>query len=70
VDERPRPEVLHAEDAVVRVTRSRICGSDLSLYNGTVPDARVGMAFGHEFTGVVEVVGDQVRNLKVGDHVS
>src|SRR5215213_9484391 len=66
---RPDPEILHPNDAIVRVTRSCICGSDLHLYHGLVPDTRVGMTFGHEFTGVVEEVGPSVQNLKVGDHV-
>lgn len=65
----PEPEILHPEDAIVRVTRSCICGSDLHLYNGLVPDTRVGTIFGHEFTGVVEEVGPAVKNLKPGDHV-
>jgi threonine dehydrogenase-like Zn-dependent dehydrogenase len=69
IDEKPMPEILHPEDAVVRVTRSCICGSDLHLYNGSVPDTRVGMTFGHEFTGIVEQVGPEVQKLKVGDHV-
>lgn len=63
------PQIEHPNDAIVRVTRSAICGSDLHLYHGLVPDTRVGMTFGHEFTGVVEEVGSTVRNLKVGDHV-
>src|SRR3954471_16703852 len=66
---RPDPEILHPQDAIVRVTRSCICGSDLHLYHGLVPDTRVGMTFGHEFTGVVEQVGDEVENLKVVDRV-
>jgi threonine dehydrogenase-like Zn-dependent dehydrogenase len=66
---RPEPEILHPQDAIVRVTRSCICGSDLHLYHGLVPDTRVGMTFGHEFTGVVEEVGPDVTNIKVGDHV-
>src|SRR4028118_2302276 len=57
IDDKPMPEILHPRDAIVRVTRSCICGSDLHLYNGSVPDTRVGMTFGHEFTGVVEEVG-------------
>ena len=63
------PEIEHPGDAIVRVTRSCICGSDLHLYHGLVPDTRVGMTFGHEFTGVVEEVGSSVQNLKKGDHV-
>jgi len=66
---KPMPEILHPQDAIVRVTRSCICGSDLHLYNGNVPDTRVGTTFGHEFTGVVEEIGQEVRNLKVGDQV-
>lgn len=68
-DERPMPKILHPEDAIVRVTRSCICGSDLHLYHGMVPDTRVGSTFGHEFCGIVEQVGPEVRNLKAGDHV-
>jgi threonine dehydrogenase-like Zn-dependent dehydrogenase len=67
--DRPMPEIEHPFDAIVRVTRSLICGSDLHLYHGLVPDTRVGMTFGHEFTGIVEEVGSGVQNLKVGDHV-
>ncbi len=66
---RPYPEIEHPNDAIVRVTRSCICGSDLHLYHGLVPDTRVGMTFGHEFTGVVEEIGPGVQKLKVGDHV-
>ena len=69
VDEKPMPAILHPEDAIVRVTRSCICGSDLHLYHGMVPDTRVGTTFGHEFCGIVEQVGPEVRNLKPGDHV-
>ncbi len=68
-DQKPLPEILHPEDAIVRVTRSCICGSDLHLYHGLVPDTRVGSTFGHEFIGVVEDIGSSVHNLKVGDNV-
>ena len=68
-DQKPYPEILHPNDAIVRVTRSCICGSDLHLYHGIVPDTRVGMTFGHEFTGIVEEIGSSVSNLKPGDHV-
>ena len=63
------PAIEHPRDAIVRVTRSCICGSDLHLYHGLVPDTRVGSTFGHEFTSIVEEVGPEVRNLKKGDRV-
>lgn len=69
IDQKPYPEILHPNDAIVRVTRSCICGSDLHLYHGLVPDTRVGMTFGHEFVGIVEEVGSSVQKLKVGDNV-
>jgi threonine dehydrogenase-like Zn-dependent dehydrogenase len=69
VDEKPMPEIEHPNDAIVRVTRAAVCGSDIHLYHGLVPDTRVGSTFGHEFTGIVEEVGANVDNLKAGDHV-
>ncbi len=68
-EQKAEPQIEHPGDAIVRVTRACICGSDLHLYHGLVPDTRVGTTFGHEFTGVVEEIGASVRNLKVGDHV-
>jgi threonine dehydrogenase-like Zn-dependent dehydrogenase len=67
--QKAEPEIEHPNDAIIRVTRSCICGSDLHLYHGLVPDTRVGTTFGHEFTGIVERVGPSVQNLKEGDHV-
>lgn len=69
LDRKPFPEIQHPEDVIVRVTRSCICGSDLHIYHGLVPDTRVGSTFGHEFTGVVVEVGADVKKLKVGDNV-
>lgn len=69
VSHKPYPEIQHPGDAIVRVTRSCICGSDLHLYHGMVPDTRVGSTFGHEFIGIVEEIGSSVEKLKVGDHV-
>ena len=68
-EQKSDPVIEHPNDAIVHVSRACICGSDLHLYHGLVPDTRVGMTFGHEFTGVVEEVGPSVQNVKVGDHV-
>jgi S-(hydroxymethyl)glutathione dehydrogenase/alcohol dehydrogenase len=69
LQDKPLPRIEHPRDAIVRVTRACICGSDLHLYHGLVPDTRIGMTFGHEFTGVVEQLGPDVHNLKLGDRV-
>ncbi|HET7435905.1 MAG TPA: zinc-dependent alcohol dehydrogenase [Thermoanaerobaculia bacterium] len=69
VEDKPDPEILHPNDAIVRVTRAAICGSDIHLYHGLMPDLRVGTTFGHEFIGVVEEVGDEVTHVKAGDKV-
>lgn len=69
IEDKPYPEILHPNDAIVKVLRSCICGSDLHLYHGLVPDTRVGMTFGHEFIGVVEETGQSVQKLKKGDKV-
>jgi threonine dehydrogenase-like Zn-dependent dehydrogenase len=69
IDNKPYPEILHPGDAIVRVLKSCICGSDLHLYHGLVPDTRVGTTFGHEFIGIVEEIGTGVQKLKVGDKV-
>jgi S-(hydroxymethyl)glutathione dehydrogenase/alcohol dehydrogenase len=69
VEEKDRPPIEHPNDAIVRVTRAAICGSDLHLYHGMMPDTRVGTTFGHEFIGVVDEVGSSVRNVKPGDRV-
>jgi alcohol dehydrogenase len=69
IEEKDIPPIEHPNDAIVRVTRAAICGSDLHLYHGMIPDTRVGTTFGHEFTGVVDQVGPSVRNLQPGDRV-
>ncbi|GAA4157723.1 zinc-dependent alcohol dehydrogenase [Gryllotalpicola daejeonensis] len=69
VEEKPEPVIEHPNDAIVRVTLASICGSDLHLYHGMMPDTRVGTTFGHEFIGEVVEVGASVQNLKAGDRV-
>nr|WP_255645635.1 zinc-dependent alcohol dehydrogenase [Actinoplanes polyasparticus] len=69
VEQKDRPSIEHPNDAIVRVTRAAICGSDLHLYHGMMPDTRVGSTFGHEFVGVVDEIGSSVQNLAVGDRV-
>nr|BFF16676.1 zinc-dependent alcohol dehydrogenase [Promicromonospora thailandica] len=69
VEDKPMPRVEHPNDAIVRVTTAAICGSDLHLYHGMMPDTRVGSTFGHEFVGVVHEVGPSVQHLAVGDRV-
>ncbi|HKG33772.1 MAG TPA: zinc-dependent alcohol dehydrogenase [Gemmatimonadales bacterium] len=69
VEEVPDPKILNSNDAIVRITSTAICGSDLHLYNGFVPTMERGDVLGHEFMGEVVEVGPSVRNLKVGDRV-
>lgn len=69
VDSKPDPVIQHPNDAIVRVELAAICGSDLHLYHGMMPDTRVGHTFGHEFVGRVEAVGPSVQRLTVGDRV-
>lgn len=69
VVDKPDPRIEHPSDVVLRVTRTAICGSDLHLYHGLVPDTRVGTTFGHEFAGVVEEIGANVDTLSPGDRV-
>lgn len=69
VENRAEPKLEHPNDIVLRVTRTAICGSDLHLLHGFIPDTRVGCVFGHEFAGVVEEVGSSVQSLKRGDRV-
>src|SRR5436190_313193 len=65
----PDPEILNKRDAIVKVSSTAICGSDLHLYNGFLPMMEPGDIMGHEFMGEVVEVGSGVNNLKVGDRV-
>ena len=65
----PDPKILNPRDAIVKITSSAICGSDLHLYDGYIPSMMAGDILGHEFMGEVVETGNFVRNLKVGDRV-
>jgi threonine dehydrogenase-like Zn-dependent dehydrogenase len=69
VEDVPDPKLLNARDAIVRITSTAICGSDLHLYNGFIPTMEKGDILGHEFMGEVVELGAGVKNLKVGDRV-
>jgi threonine dehydrogenase-like Zn-dependent dehydrogenase len=63
------PEILNPHDAIVRVTLTAICGSDLHIYNGYIPTMKRGDILGHEFMGEVVEIGRSVENLRKGDRV-
>ena len=65
----PDPTILNPRDAIVRITSTAICGSDLHLYNGLIPTMQRGDVLGHEFMGEVVEVGSEVKNLQRGDRV-
>jgi threonine dehydrogenase-like Zn-dependent dehydrogenase len=69
VREVPDPTLLNRRDAIVKVTSTAICGSDLHLYDGYIPTMNKGDILGHEFMGSVVEVGPDVSNLEVGDRV-
>src|SRR5687768_1325627 len=69
VEQVPDPEILNPRDAIIKVTTTAICGSDLHLYDGYIPTMVKGDVLGHEFMGEVVDVGDAVTNLKIGDRV-
>ena len=68
--EKTRPVLQHDRDAIVRVTLSSICTSDLHIKHGSVPRAVPGITVGHEMVGIVEEVGSAVSTVKVGDRVT
>lgn len=69
VDNVPDPKILNPRDAILRITSTAICGSDLHLYDGYIPTMEKGDILGHEFMGEVVELGSGVTNLKIGDRV-
>ncbi|HSP79193.1 MAG TPA: alcohol dehydrogenase catalytic domain-containing protein [Myxococcaceae bacterium] len=69
LDEVPEPKLEQSTDAIVRLTASAICGTDLHMVRGTLPGMKPGTILGHEGVGIVEEVGRDVRNFQPGDRV-
>jgi threonine dehydrogenase-like Zn-dependent dehydrogenase len=69
VEQVPDPKILNRRDAIVKITSTAICGSDLHLYNGFMPTMEKGDILGHEFMGEIVEVGPDLKNRKVGDRV-
>ena len=68
LEDRPKPEITAPTDAIVKVTKTTICGTDLHILKGDVHTCAVGRILGHEGVGIVDSVGAAVSNFKVGDH--
>lgn len=69
IEEKPKPVIQKPTDAIVKISKTTICGTDLHIVKGDVPSVNVGRILGHEGVGVVEQVGTGVSNFKPGDHV-
>jgi alcohol dehydrogenase len=68
-EEKPKPAIDKSTDAIVRITKTTICGTDLHILKGDVPEVTEGRILGHEGVGVIEETGGAVTNFKKGDHV-
>lgn len=69
LDDCPIPEIIDATDAIVKISKTTICGTDLHILKGDVPTCEKGRILGHEGVGIVDKIGSGVSNIKVGDHV-
>lgn len=69
MDDVPEPKIQEPTDAIVRLTASAICGTDLHMIRGTLPGMKPGTVLGHEGVGIIEEIGPNVRNLRVGDRI-
>jgi alcohol dehydrogenase len=70
IEDVPMPQIVEPDDAIVRVTTSTICGTDIHIWHGGMPEVEAPRIIGHEFVGEVVAVGPAVRNSKVGDKVA
>lgn len=70
LENKEKPEIVEAQDAIVRVTLASICSSDIHIKNGAVPRAVPGITVGHEMVGIVEAIGPEVTHVKPGDRVT
>lgn len=68
-EEKPKPEIKEPTDAIVKILKTTICGTDLHIMKGDVPTVTEGRIIGHEGVGIIEEVGETVNNFKKGDHV-
>src|ERR1035437_4327686 len=69
LEDRPKPDITAPTEAIVKVTKTTICGTDLHILKGDVPTCQPGRILGHEGVGIVEQVGEAVTAFKAGDHV-
>ena len=69
LEDKPKPEIKSPTDAIVRITKTTICGTDLHIKKGDVPAVTDGRILGHEGVGIIELLGSSVSNFKIGDHV-
>ncbi len=68
-EEKPKPSILEPTDAVVKILKTTICGTDLHIMKGDVPTVTEGRIIGHEGVGIIEEIGTAVSSFKKGDHV-
>ncbi len=68
-EEKPKPKIKNSTDAIIRITKTTICGTDLHIMKGDVPEVVEGLILGHEGVGVIEEIGQGVANFKVGNKV-
>ena len=69
LEERPKPDITAPTDAIVRITKTTICGTDLHILKGDVPTCQPGRILGHEGVGIIDTVGPAVTGFKPGDRV-